>query len=87
MLPRLVPVSDMKRQPGKILHELREGRELMVITEHGKAAGVLMDVASYEAMARRAKILDALSAGEREVAEGKVHSWEEVKAELGSWQR
>jgi len=77
----------MKRQPGKILHELREGRELMVITEHGKAAGVLMDVASYEAMARRAKILDALSAGEREVAEGKVHSWEEVKAELGSWQR
>lgn len=46
-----------------------------------------MDVASYEAMARRAKSLDALSAGEREVAEGKVHSWEEVKAELGSWQR
>ena len=87
MLPRLVPISDMKRQPGKILHELREGRELMVKTEHGKAAGVLMDVASYEAMARRANILDALSAGEREVAEGKVHSWEEVKAELASRQR
>jgi predicted transcriptional regulator len=46
-----------------------------------------MDVASYEAMARRANILDALSAGEREVVEGKVHSWEEVKAELASWQR
>lgn len=52
MLPRSVPVSDMKRQPGKILDELRADRELMVITEHGKAAGVLMDVASYEALAR-----------------------------------
>ena len=87
MLPRLVPVSDMKRQPGKILHELREGRELMVITEHGKAAGVLLDVATYEAMARRAKILEGISAGERDIAEGRVHSWEEVKAELALWQR
>ena len=87
MLPRLVPITDMKRQPGKILDELRQDRELMVITEHGKAAGVLMDVASYEAMARRAKILEGLSEGERDVAEGRVHSWEEIKAELSSWVR
>lgn len=59
----------------------------MVITEHGKAAGVLMDVASYEAMARRAKIVEALAEGERDIAEGRVHSWEEIKAELGTWRR
>jgi len=87
MLPRLVPITDMKRQPGKILDELRQGRELMVITEHGKAAGVLMDVASYEAMARRARIIEGLSEGEREVAAGRVHSWEEIKAELSTWVR
>ena len=63
MIPRLVPITDIKRQPGKILDELRQDRELMVITEHGKAAGVLMDVASYEAMARRAQIMDALNEG------------------------
>jgi prevent-host-death family protein len=87
MLPRLVPITDMKRQPGKILDELRQDRELMVITEHGKAAGVLMDVASYEAMARRAKIIEALSDGERDIAEGRVHAWEEIKAELATWRR
>ena len=87
MLPRLVPITDIKRQPGKILDDLRKDRELMVITEHGKAAGVLMDVASFEAMARRAQILEGLSEGERDVAEGRVHSWEEVKAELSSWRR
>lgn len=87
MLPRLVPVTDIKRQPGKILDELRQDRELMVITEHGKAAGVLMDVASFEAMARRAQIIEGLSEGERDIAEGRVHSWEEIKAELAAWQR
>jgi len=87
MIPRLVPITDIKRQPGKILDELRQDRELMVITEHGKAAGVLMDVASYEAMARRAQIMDALNEGERDIAEGRVHSWEEIKAELATWHR
>jgi len=87
MIPRLVPITDIKRQPGKILDELRQDRELMVITEHGKAAGVLMDVASYEAMARRAQIIDALNEGERDLAEGRVHSWEEIKAELATWRR
>jgi len=87
MIPRLVPITDIKRQPGKILDELRQDRELMVITEHGKAAGVLMDVASYEAMARRAQIMDALNEGEQDIAEGRVHSWEEIKAELATWRR
>lgn len=74
----------MKRQPGRILDELRQDRELMVITE---AAGVLMDVASYEAMARRAQIIEGLSEGEREIAEGRVHTWEEIKAELETRRR
>ena len=87
MLPRLVPITDMKRQPGKILDELRQDRELMVITEHGKAAGVLMDVASFEAMARRANIIEALNEGERDITEGRVHTWEEIKAELSTWRR
>jgi len=87
MLPRLVPVTDIKRQPGKILDELRQDRELMVITEHGKAAGVLMDVASFEAMARRAQIIEGLNEGERDIAEGRVHSWEEIKSELTTWLR
>ncbi|MDP1830910.1 MAG: type II toxin-antitoxin system Phd/YefM family antitoxin [Geothrix sp.] len=85
MLPRLVPITDMKRQPGKILGELRQDRELMVITEHGKAAGVLMDVASYETLARRAMILEGLSEGERDLAGGRVHAWDEIKADLASW--
>lgn len=87
MLPRLVPITDMKRQGGKILDALRQDRSPMVITEHGRAAAVLMDLASYEAMTRRAEILKGLEEAERDIAEGRVHSWEEVKADLAKWRR
>jgi predicted transcriptional regulator len=38
-------------------------------------------------MGRRAKILEGLSEGERDIAEGRVHTWEEIKAELATWRR
>ncbi len=87
MLPRLVPITDMKRQGGKILEALRRDRSPVVITEHGRAAAVLLDIASYEAMTRRFEILKGLEEGERDIAEGRTLSWEEAKAELRKWRR
>jgi len=87
MLPRLVPITDMKRQGGKVLEALRADRSPMVITEHGRAAAVLMDIASYEAMTRRYEILKGIEAGEQDIAAGRTLSWEEAKVELGKWQR
>ena len=59
----------------------------MVITEHGRAAAVLMDIASYEAMTRRYEILKGIEAGEQDIAAGRTLSWEEAKMELRKWQR
>ena len=85
MLPRLVPVTDIKRQAAKILNALRQDRSPMVITEHGRAAAVLLDVATYEALTRRAEILRGIEQGEKDFAEGRTASWEEVKADLAKW--
>ena len=87
MLPRLVPITDMKRQGGKVLEALRADRSPMVITEHGRAAAGLMDIASYEAMTRRYEILKGIEAGEQDIAAGRTLSWEEAKVELRKWQR
>ena len=87
MLPRLVPITDLKRQAGKVLDSLREERSPVVITEHGRAAAVLMDVASYEAMTLRSEILKGIEEGERDIAEGRTVSWEEAKKELHRWRR
>lgn len=87
MIPRLVPITDMKRQAGKVLDALRQDRSPMVITEHGRAAAILLDVASYEAMTRRYEILKGLEEGEQDIQEGRTLSWEEGTKELRKWRR
>lgn len=85
MLPRLVPVADMKRQAAKVLDALRQDGSPMVITEHGRAAAVLLDIATYEALTRRDSILKGIEDGERDFAEGRTASWDEVKTNLAKW--
>jgi prevent-host-death family protein len=85
MLPRLVPVTDMKRHAARILDALRQDQAPMVITEHGRAAAVLLDVATYEALTRRSDILKGIEQGEKEFAEGRTASWEDVKSDLAKW--
>jgi len=85
MLPRLVPVTDMKRHAAKILDALRQDQAPMVITEHGRAAAVLLDVSTYEALTRRSDILKGIEQGEREFAEGRTAPWEDVKSDLAKW--
>lgn len=87
MIPRLVPITDLKRLGGKILDELRQDRSPVIITEHGRAAAVLLDVASYEAITRRYEILKGIDEGERDIAEGRTLNWEDAKAELRKWRR
>ena len=87
MLPRLVPITDLKRKAGQVLDALRQDRSPVVITEHGRAAAVLLDVASYEAMTRRFEILQGIEQGELDFTEGRTASWEEVKADLAKWRR
>ena len=87
MIPRLVPITDLKRNGGKVLDALRQDRSPVIITEHGRAAAVLLDVASYEAITRRFEILQGMAEGERDIAEGRTLSWDEAKAGLGKWRR
>jgi prevent-host-death family protein len=77
----------MKRQAGKVLDTLRAERTPVVITEHGRAAAVLMDLASYEAMTRRFEILKGIEEGEQDIAEGRTVTWEDAKKGLRKWQR
>jgi len=87
MLPRLVPITDMKRQGGKVLEALRVDRNPMIITEHGRAAAILMDVATYETLTRRDEILKGIEAGDQDIAAGRTVPWEEVRADLRKWQK
>ena len=62
-------VTTLKRQATKILSELHNSKEPILITEHGKPSAYLVDVNDYELMQRRMQILEGLSRGETAILE------------------
>ncbi|ENJ6170110.1 type II toxin-antitoxin system Phd/YefM family antitoxin, partial [Vibrio cholerae] len=67
-------VTSLKRQATKILADLHDTKEPVLITEHGKPSAYLIDVDDYEFMQNRLAILEGIARGERALADGKVVS-------------
>jgi len=78
-------VTNLKRNATRILAELRETGDPVLITEHGKPAAFLVDVKQFEAMKTRMDLLEGIARGERDIAEGRVVSNEEAMKRLAKW--
>ncbi|MCG8611750.1 MAG: type II toxin-antitoxin system Phd/YefM family antitoxin [Pseudomonadales bacterium] len=78
-------VTTLKRQATKILAELHETKEPVLITEHGKPSAYLIDFEDYELMKDRMQILEGIARGERAVFEGKVYSESEAEEKMSKW--
>lgn len=78
-------VTNLKRQATKILADLHESKEPVLITEHGQPSAYLVDVQDYEFMQRRLALLEGLSKGERAVLEGKTTSHIEARERMQKW--
>ncbi|EJO4004837.1 type II toxin-antitoxin system Phd/YefM family antitoxin, partial [Vibrio cholerae] len=61
-------VTSLKRQATKILADLHDTKEPVLITEHGKPSAYLIDVDDYEFMQNRLAILEGIARGERALA-------------------
>ncbi|MEZ9525260.1 type II toxin-antitoxin system Phd/YefM family antitoxin [Enterovibrio norvegicus] len=78
-------VTSLERQATKILSELRESKEPVLITEHGKPSAYLVDVEEHEFMQNRLALLEGIARGESSVAEGKVTKHAEAKSKMSKW--
>ncbi|GAB6060130.1 type II toxin-antitoxin system Phd/YefM family antitoxin [Desulfonatronum parangueonense] len=78
-------VTTLKRQATRVLAELRETGEPVLITEHGKPSAYLVDVDSYEYMLARMQILEGIARGERAVMENRTFSNAEAKQKMRKW--
>lgn len=78
-------VTNLKRQATKILADLRETKEAVLITEHGLPSAYLVDVDDYEFMQRRLSLLDGLSRGERAILDGRTLSAEQARMRMQKW--
>lgn len=78
-------VTTLKRQATKILAELRESKEPILITEHGQPSAYLLDVSDYEYMVRRMEILEGIARGEQDIRENRTMTNADAKEKLSKW--
>ena len=78
-------VTTLKRQATKILAELHDTKEPVLITEHGQPSAYLVDVQDYEMMQHRMEILDGLVKGETAVLENRIYTQAEAKDKMSKW--
>lgn len=78
-------VTNLKRHATKILADLHESKEAVLITEHGQPSAYLVDVSDYEFMQRRLMLLDALSKGERAVLDKRTLTHAQAKEKMKKW--
>ena len=78
-------VTNLKRQATKILADLHESKEPVLITEHGRPSAYLLDVDDYENIQSRMKILEGIARGETAVLENRVLSHTDAKDKMSKW--
>ena len=78
-------VTTLKREAARLLSDLRDSGEPVLITEHGKPAAYLVDVDSYEFTQHRIKILEGIARGERAVLENRTFSQAEARQKMRKW--
>jgi len=80
-------VTTLKRKATKIIAELGDGQEPVLITQHGRPAAYLIDVETYDGLKQRLAILEGIARGERAIEEGRVVSHIEAKKRMARWLR
>ena len=78
----IVPVSDFKARAADWLRRLVESSEPVVITQNGKAAGVLLSPAAYDELTERFRFTKSVEEGLADVEAGRVTPHEELVAEM-----
>ena len=80
----IIPVSDLRQNAAKILKQIKDSKEPLIITQRGRAAAVMLSVETFERSEHNKELLRLLAKGEREIGIGEGYDLEAVLAEADS---
>jgi prevent-host-death family protein len=78
----IVPISDLKVNPGKIVRQVQETHRPAVLTKRGRGVAVVQALRDYEDIIEREAFMKAVVKGMAELEEGREFSLTEVKKRL-----
>ena len=76
------PLTEFRAHAAEMIQHVQDTGRPLVITQHGKSAAVLLDVAAFEAMVEKLELLEEIRLAEAQADEGKLVSHEDVKRDL-----
>ena len=79
----VVPLGDMKVNPGKIVRRADETGRPVLLTSHGRGVAVLQGLGAYEAAQEEREFMRAVVAGLADIEAGLAMSLDEAVRSLG----
>jgi prevent-host-death family protein len=79
----VVPLSDLKANPGRIVHQVDETRRPVLLTSRGRGVAVMQALADYEADTEERAFLRGVVQGLVDLEAGREMDLGEVKQRLG----
>lgn len=83
-LSNIIPVSDLRQNAAKLLKQLRNSKEPLIITQRGRATAVIISVDAYEKSEHEKEMLRLLAKGDREIETGQGYDLDTVLAETNA---
>ena len=80
----IVPIGELKAHLSEKIRALRGRRRPLVVTQNGKAAGVLLSPRAFDQLVERARLVAAVEEGLADVKAGRVVDHQEVVKEVRS---
>jgi len=81
----VVPIAEFKAQASQFLERIRENNQPILITQHGKAAAVILSPEEFDRLQKiqyERYVLTEIVHGQADALQGRTVSHEEVKAQL-----
>lgn len=81
----VVLVSELRTKAAQIIQRTHQTGRPILVTQYGRSAAVLLDVAEYQRQQRRMALLEQIALSKRDVAAGRVYTQAQIEAELEDW--
>ena len=79
----VVPLGDMKVNPGKVVRRIDETGRPVLLTSHGRGVAVVQALGEFEAAQEERDFMRAVVAGLADVEAGRVMSLDDAMRSLG----
>lgn len=78
----IVSLTDFKNQASKMLRQMQSSHRPIIITQNGRAAGVLISPAEFDLLSEQCRFIQAVQSGLRDVEQGRVLTEKELEQAL-----